>query len=167
MAEKIYNIPLYANIDGTPVIVLDPQSIPTDIQSTANSKNFINSGTANQQHLKIIDDLNEKLNTEINSLRSQLTGTLLGFPNYKQGIAKNVDVFKQNKKYVADKNGWLYVCSNQVELFNIYFINGNAIAYQDTGYANAQSIFIPIKTNDVFTISSPNTVTQITFFPCY
>lgn len=159
MAEKIYNIPLYANIDGTPIIVLDPQSIPTDPQSNANSKNFINSGTANKQH----NDLNAK----INSLRSQLTGKLLGFPDYSKGIAKDVKLFKQNKKYVADKNGWIYVRSNQDDLFNAYFINGKTVADQGTGHANVQSIFIPIKKNDVFTISWPGTVTNITFFPCY
>ena len=163
MAEKIYNIPLYANIEGTPIIVLDPQSIPTDTQSNANSKNFINSGTANKQHLKIINDLNEK----INSLRSQLTGKLLGFPDYSKGIVKSVEQFKQNKKYVADKNGWIYVRSNWDELFNAYFINGKTVADQGTGHANVQSIFIPIKKDDVFTISHPGTVTNITFFPCY
>ena len=57
MAEKIYNIPLYANIDGTPVIVLDPQSIPTDIQSTAKSKNFINYALPPLVLLKIQGDL--------------------------------------------------------------------------------------------------------------
>ena len=163
MAEKIYNIPLYANIDGTPIIVLDPQSIPTDTQSTAKSKNFIKSGTANQQHLKIINDLN----TKINALRSQLTGKLLGFPNYSKGVAQSINAFRQNKKYVATKNGWIYVRSNWDDLFNTYFINGKAVADQGTGHANVQSVFLPMKKNDVFTISWPDTVSTITFFPCY
>lgn len=129
MADKIYNIPLYANVEGTPIIVLDPQSIPTDDASLARSKNFINSGTAKAQHNKIINDLKKYLNEKIASLKSSLTSSIsnkAGLANYKKVIYYGD--YTKNRRFTCKINGWLYVNALCDDAWMKYYINGVEVA---------------------------------------
>lgn len=135
MADKIYNIPLYANVEGTPIIVLDPQSIPTDNASQAKSKNFINSGTAKAQHNQIINDLKSYLDKQIASLKSSLTSSIsnkVGIPNYKKVVRYGNYGYSVNSaktvKFTCKMNGWLYVNALCDDTWMRYYINGIQVA---------------------------------------